>query len=287
MNINKLTFGSAGFPESLKDIPGPPKTLYHAGANLVELSKWPCLAIVGSRDISIYGRQVTTELASRLAEQGLVIISGLALGVDALAHQATLAAGGLTIAVLPTPLDAIGPASNRQLAHQILEQGGALISEYEPGSVPFKQNFVARNRLMAGLAQAVLITEAAAKSGSLHTAQFALEQGKDVLAVPGDINRLGSVGTNSLIRSGATPVTSYCDVLQAMGLEPRPVAITRPKGSTRHEQSVIDLLSQGVYEGEALLKRSRLSISEFRRALTMLEISGIVYPLGGDRWALR
>lgn len=251
----------------------------------------PRIAIVGSRNISPYGRQVTTQLARKLAERGIVIISGLALGVDAAAHRAALEAGGFTLAVLPGPVDKVYPATNRRLAEQIIEQGGVLLSEYADyprEQFAFKQQCIARNRLVAGLSQAVLITEAAEKSGSLHTARFALEQGKDVLAVPGDITRPGSVGVNNLIKAGATPITSYVDVLHALGTEDhQPSTAASVRGRNTHEQAIVDLLLKGINDGEALLKKSQLSVSDFNRVLTMLEIGGKIRPMGGNRWIIR
>lgn len=273
-------------PESLREIPSPPKQLYCRGADLSELMARPRVAIVGSRKPTRYGRQVTHELAGKLAERGVVIISGLALGIDGLAHQATLEAGGQAIAVLPGPVNKIYPMTNRPLAEKILRHGGALVSEYAEDLFDFKRNFIARNRLVAGLAQAVLITEAAEKSGSLHTARFALEQGKYVLAVPGDITRQTSVGTNNLLKSGAAPVTSYLDVLHALGLEEhRPAREVR--GRNAHEQAVLDLLLRGVNDGEQLLRQSTLSISEFNQVLTMLELGGQIRSLGANQWSLR
>jgi DNA processing protein len=284
MNIKKLTLGSDGFPAALEQIPSRPQVLYHTGAPLNELLKWPSVAIVGSRSVSAYGRQVTRDLAERLAEQGIVIVSGLALGIDALAHQSALDAGGLCIAVLPGPLNDIVPATNRPLAKEILKQGGALISEYANGVPAMKQNFVARNRLMAGLGQVLLITEAGEKSGSLHTARFAIEQGKTVLAVPGNITAIGSVGTNNLIKQGATPVTDYLDVMHALGLQDRHGPVRELRGRNAHEQIVIDLLLEGISDGEELLKRSQLSTSGFNQVLTMLELTGKIRPLGANHW---
>jgi DNA processing protein len=281
-----LTLGSPQFPSSLIHIPNPPKHLYAAGAELAGLMGRPRLAVVGSRRITPYGRQVTAELSGRLAERGVVIISGLAFGVDKTAHLAALDAGGCTVAVLPGPLESVAPASHRYLARRILEQGGALVTEYPPGAEVFKQNFIARNRIVAGLADAVLITEAAEKSGSLHTARFALEQGKDVLVVPGNITSDRSQGANRLLRAGATPVTCYEDVLLALGLETAGEAGRAVKGSTDEEQSIIALMQAGVTDGEALLYRSGLSAPVFNGTLTMLEISGKVRPLGGNRWSL-
>lgn len=286
MDINQLKIGSRNYPKPLKLIASPPQILFHCGADLSELLKRPRLAIVGSRNVSVYGRQVTARLARELAEQGIVIISGLALGVDAIAHTAALDAGGLTIAVLPSPIDQTYPASNAQLARRIIASGGAVVSEYDEVTYSFKTNFVARNRIVAGLAQAVLITEAAEKSGSLHTARFALEQGKDVLAVPGNITNIGSVGTNNLIKAGALPVTDYKDVLHAMDLRPHHTLPKDVKGRNANEQTVIDLLIQGNNDGDVLLKKSQLSISDFNQVMTMLEIGGKIRALGANKWSL-
>lgn len=286
MNIKKLTFKSKAFPEVLKQIPSPPKQLYHAGAPLEELMKRPRVAIVGTRKSTSYGMRVTQEIAGELAEQGIVIISGLALGIDAIAHQATVKAGGLAIAVLPCPLDNIVPVWNRRLASDILDNGGALVSEYENGLHPQKQFFIARNRLMSGLADVVLITEATEKSGSLHTANFALQQGREVLVVPGDIYKSGSVGANNLIKSGASVVTSANDVLHALGLEKHQTKARHVKGRNANEQAILDLLLQGVTAGQEILEGSKLEVSEFNQALTMLEISGKIRPLGANQWAI-
>lgn len=287
MEINELKRKDKLFPKSLRQIASPPQAIFHRGAPLDELLKRPTLAIVGSRNVSNYGRQVTAKLAYELAEQGIVIVSGLALGVDAIAHKAALDAGGLTIAVLPSPIDYIYPSSNAQLANRILANGGAIISEYSEDIFSFKTNFVARNRLVAGLSNAILITEAAEKSGSLHTARFALEQGKDVLAVPGNINSIVSVGTNNLIKAGAHPVTNFEDVLNVMDLKPHHTKPKDVKGRNINEQTVIDLILQGINDGVELLKLSRLSISDFNQVLTMLEIGGKIRALGNNKWSLR
>lgn len=280
---------STAFPEALRTIPSPPKQIYYRGVSLDKLLTLPRVAIVGSRSVSPYGRQVTEQLTGKLAERGIVIISGLAIGVDAIAHRAALDAGGLTIAVLPGPVESIYPSTNIRLGEEILTTRGALISEYALGEFEhtYKQHFIARNRLVAGLAQAVLITEAAEKSGSLHTARFALEQGKDVLAVPGNITMITSVGTNNLIKAGATPITSYLDVLNVLGLEEDTASARQVRGRNQHEQIVLDLLLKGVSDGEQLLKQSGLTPSEFNQVQTMLELGGKLRPLGNNQWSLR
>lgn len=282
-----VTLTGDAIPERLRQIPSPPKQLYYTGGDLSELLQRPLVSIVGSRKVSPYGQYVTTKLARELAEQGVVVVSGLALGIDALAHRGALEAGGLTIAVLPSPLEDICPHSHQQLAMEILRQGGALISEYPEGTPPFRPNFVARNRLVAGISDALIITEAALKSGSLHTARFALDQGKDVLAVPGNITSPTSVGANNLLRAGAVPVTSTADVLSVLQLQYK--AITPLKvsvGANPLEQAIIDLLKAGLTEGEQLQRDSELDIAEFNQTLTMLELSGKIRPLGAGHWAL-
>ncbi|HYH36366.1 MAG TPA: DNA-processing protein DprA [Candidatus Saccharimonadales bacterium] len=287
MIIKKLTLNTADFPEVLQHIPSPPRQLYVAGAPLEELLKRPRVAIVGARKITPYGKQVTLRLAGELSSRGIVIVSGLALGVDATAHQATLEAGGQAIAVLPSPLEKIVPATNRPLARQILDQGGALVSEYGPDDDTYKQNFIARNRLVSGLADALLIPEAAEKSGSLHTARFALEQGKEVLAVPGNITLPSSVGTNNLLKQGyAALVTSYQDVLHDLGITDTQAGAPRIQGRNQHEQKLLDLLYDGVSDGFQLLAQSKLSVSEFNQSLTMLEISGKIYSLSANHWSI-
>jgi DNA processing protein len=288
MEINKVTLSDPDYPDMLRHIPSPPKQLFIAGKQLPDILKRPRVAIVGSRKVSAYGREVTTRLARALAERGVVIISGLAFGVDALAHRAALEAGGTTVAVLPGPVESICPASHTQLAHQITTNDGLLVSEYAAGSDVHIVNFIARNRLVSGLSEVLVITEAAEKSGSLHTARFALEQGRDVMAVPGSIFSPTSVGTNNLIKAGAMPVTDYTDVLHALGLEELPLqaAATPPQGDTPQEQLLLDLLAQGPRDGDALLAASGLDVARFNQTLTMLEITGKARSLGGRQWAL-
>ncbi|HEX4775004.1 MAG TPA: DNA-processing protein DprA [Candidatus Saccharimonadales bacterium] len=287
MKINKLTLNSPDYPPRLRHIPAKPKVLFHIGAPLNDLLKRKAVAIVGTRRISIYGEQVTRRFAKELAEQGVVIVSGLALGVDGMAHRAALEAGGLCIAVLPCPLDKIVPANNRRLAQSILDQGGALVSEYPPGEHPVKQYFIARNRIMSGLADAVLITEAGAKSGARHTADFAIKQGRDIMAVPGNITNIGSVTVNNLIKtSNASAVTEPKDVLHVLGLESHTTNAKQVKGSNANEQRLLDLMLEGITDGEQLLEHSGLKIELFNQALTMLEIGGKVRPLGLNNWAI-
>jgi DNA processing protein len=282
--VKTLTLKSANFPAQLAHIADPPKQLYILG-DLDRVLALPRLAVVGSRKVSAYGRSVTVKLAKEAAEQGIVIVSGLALGVDSLAHQAALDAGGTTVAVLPSGLSKIYPSSHHQLAERILQGGGVLITEYPEGSEPYKLNFIARNRLISGLSDAVLITEAATKSGSLHTANFALEQGRTVLVVPGNITSELSAGTNNLIKTGAAPVTELRDILAAMSLEQQSKPRI-PMGANAEETVLLTFLSRGVTDVSELLAASELTPSIFNQTLTMLEITGKIRPVGAGHWAI-
>jgi DNA processing protein len=285
MGIHVLKRDDADFPIILRQIPSPPKQLFWLGVHPNTLISQPRVAIVGSRKVSAYGRTVTERLAGELARLGVVIVSGLALGVDAVAHQATLDAGGLTMAVLPTNLDSIYPASHFNLARQIIASGGGLISEYPPGTEAFPSNFIARNRLVSGLADVLLITEAAKNSGTMHTAGFALEQGRTVMAVPGNINSPGSEGCNNLIKAGATPVTATEDVLFVLGLRSGAGEQTSIFRGTDNEQKIFDLIRRGVADQEEIAVAARLEGPALSAALTMLEINGYIRAERGS-WTL-
>lgn len=263
-----------------------PAALYCRGRPLADIMQRPRVAIVGSRAISPYGRDITRTLARQLAERGVVIVSGLALGVDAEAHRAALAVGGLTMAVLPVPVQTPAPPSNARLAEQIVQHGGTLLSTYVAGSENHKGNFVERNEVVAALSQIVLITEAAQGSGSLHTARFAQDLGVHTMVVPGNITSRVSVGTNMLAKNGeAGIVTGVNDVLRALDL-PGTAKALRPHGDTPDEQQLLDLIEQGITDGQQLLERSQQTVSEFNQALTMLEINGKIVPLGANHWGL-
>lgn len=283
--IQKIAQDSPAFPKDFLRAMPVPEMVYIASENWDDLMARPRVAIVGSRKISTYGKQITHVLAAELARAGIVIVSGLALGVDAVAHKGALEVGGLTIAVLPSSIEEIYPSSHANLGRQIAAQGGALLSEYPAGSVPYPTNFIARNRLVVGLANAVLVTEAAEKSGTLHTARFALEQGKDVLAVPGNITSPTSVGTNNLIKTGAVPVTSAADVFHCLGIAPGR-AERVPHSNNPDEQRIIALIAGGKRNGAELLMASDLDVAKFNQTMTMLEIGGMIRALGNNEWAL-
>lgn len=272
---------------NLQYIPQPPAHLYIQTSDWAGLMRSPRVAVIGSRRATSYGRIVTEQLVRKLAQSGVIIVSGLALGIDSIAHQACLAAGGQTIAVLPSGLSTIYPGSHQRLAGQILEQGGALVSEYEADFRAQKWTFIERNRLVSGIADALLVTEAAEKSGTLHTASFALDQGRPVLAVPGNITSPTAKGTNRLIQSGAMPVLDEKDIFEALGIQSQAPGNSTPSSTHPDEQLLIELLVAGNTEGSVLLHASKLSIAAYNQALTMLEINGIIQPLGNNQWRLR
>lgn len=285
MTVNTVTLKGNEIPKVLQQIPQPPKQLFVAG-NLEPLLKRPRLAVIGSRRISPYGKSVTQSLTQAVAKQDVVIISGLALGADGVAHQAALDAGGQTIAVLPAGLDRIYPTSHYQLAQQILVHGGALVTEYPPRSEPYPVNFLARNRLVSGLSNGVLITEAAERSGTLATANFALEQGRTVMAVPGNTTSPLSVGTNNLIKTGAITVTEPADIFNALHLNVT-TEINEVTAHNEAEHIILKLLQSGITDGAELQTRSGLTAANFNQTLTMLEITGRIQALGANHWRIR
>ena len=279
-----LTYQS--LPERLQHIPQPPQCLYVASDNWDDLLQRPAVAIVGSRQPTAYGRSVTRQLAGDLAAQGVVIVSGLAYGVDSLAHEGALASGGLTLAVLPAGLASVYPRSHRRLAEQVLSQGGALVSEYDNAcQQPQRYQFVERNRLIAGFSRIVIVTEAGLASGSRHTVDFANEQGRDVMAVPGAITNPLSAGPNQHLRDGAGVVLEYQDVLRALGIGQRPITEHMP-GYTAAESNLLNLIYRGVSQQDDLRRQSRLSIADFNLALTVLEVVGRIHNVGGNHWSL-
>lgn len=210
--VDIISIQDKEYPQILKKIYDPPVSLYIIGNK--EILNSDSVAIIGCRDCTQYGKQIARELAYNIANQKINIVSGLAKGIDAIAHKGCILAGGKTIAVLGNGLDKIYPKENIALAQQILKTGGAIISEYPLGEKPQKQNFPERNRIVSGMSKGIIVVEAKEKSGTLITVDFALEQGKDVFAVPGNINSESSIGTNKLIKQGAKLITSYKDVLE-------------------------------------------------------------------------
>lgn len=287
MNIQNIKYSARAYPQRLREIASPPNQLYLVGnVKLLEENDRPRVAIVGTRYPTDYGRRVTYQLASELAAAGAIIISGLALGIDAIAHEAATQQGAAVVAVQARGMDEIYPAENRELAKKILEYGGAIVSEYNVGVGAFKQNFIARNRIVSALSDAVLVTEANDESGTNHTVRFAEEQNKFIMAVPGNITSKRSAGPNNLLRKGATPVVNASDVLAQLnlksGLHLKPI-----KAASREEGILIDLMKEGVSNSEELIARSGFSAAEFANLITLMEISGKVHNLGAGAWVLR
>ena len=286
MNINKVTPDKHKYLQITSFIDKPPVTLYYCGT--LPESRVPTVAIVGTRKPTAYGKEVTHRLAYDLAQQGIIIVSGLALGVDGLAHQAALEAGGTTLAVLPCGLPKIYPARHRDLAAAIVAKGGALITEYtSDDEISYQSNFLERNRIVAGLADAVLITEAAARSGTLNTAAHALAQGKEVFVVPGNITSPMSAGCNALLKQGARIALSADDVLEVIAPELVTPQSILPLGSSPVEVAILEQLASGVRDGESIQRNADYSAIEINTALTMLEISGAIRSLGANQWTLR
>jgi DNA processing protein len=281
-----LTLPIPEIPGELLRLHTPPRQLFTTGADLSDLLRRPRIAIVGSRKITPYGRGVTQHLVRELVQGGVVIVSGLALGADSVAHAACVEAGGQTIAVLPTSLDQIYPTAHTGLATQILATGGMLASEYKDPGAPQKYQFLARNRIIAALSDAVLIPEAAGRSGSLNTAANALELNIPLLAVPGNITSPLSEGTNNLIKAGATPITSVEDIYNTLGWQRAEREEQEVIARTPEEHTILSLIKQGTSDGTQLLQDSGLSAARFNQTLTMLELTGRIRPTGGNYWAL-
>lgn len=289
MEINRIIPDEHNFTQRLASIANPPKSLCFMGT--LPTSGAPVVAIVGSRKPSAYGREVTEQLASDLAKAGCIIISGLALGIDGIAQKAALEAGGTVIGVIPNELPDISPQTNYKLAMNIIKNGGAILSEWKKGDgkVVNRWSFLERNRLVSGLADAVIITEAAERSGTLNTAAHALSQGRDVFAVPGNITSPLSAGCNALLKQGAYPATEAKDILHIIAPEQlkKSDQSQLPLGSSPEETIIINLIAGGVRSGDQLQQQSGLSASNFSTALTMLEINGVIKPLGANNWMLK
>lgn len=285
MKINTITPGDHKYLQIIDTIANKPKRLYFIG-NLPE-RRLPTVAIVGTRRPTSYGKEVTYQLANDLARRGIIIISGLALGIDGIAHRAALDAGGITLAVLANGVDNIYPATHRSLANDILSQGGAIISEYEPGVNARDFQFLERNRIVSGLSDAIIVTEAAARSGTLSTVMHALDQGREVFVVPGNITSPLSAGCNNMIKQGAHPITKADDVLEIIAPELLRPQTLLPLGDNALETTIIKLLQSGIRDGDELQIQSLAKVSEFSQTITLLEISGTIRALGGNQWTLR
>ncbi len=294
---NEIVPQKADFTEVLGSIAVTPKMLYFYGKlpeNRVisgkskRLIRPKSVAIVGTRKPTEYGAKIAKTLAYECAKRGAVVISGLAYGIDSIAHRGALEAGGVTVAVLGTPIDYIYPKSHFRLAEEIVRTGGCVMSEIPAGAEFYsKTSFLQRNRIISGLADVVVVVEAAERSGSLNTAMHALEQGRELLAVPGDITRPMSAGCNKLLRQGAAPYLEPDDVLNLLFPKQRKRKKVLLVGDNAAETAILQTLAQGVDRGEEVLQRTGLSVSEFNQNITMLEIKGKVMSLGYNKWCLK
>jgi DNA processing protein len=285
--VTVLTWDDADYPASLRRAPHAPPVLFVRGT-LQNEDRW-AVAVVGTRRASAYGREVAHTLATELARNGITVVSGLALGIDAVAHQAALDAGGRTLAVLGSGVDQLYPQQNRTLGEAITHQGG-VISEYALGTRPEARNFPPRNRIISGLSRGVVVVEAGTRSGALITAKFALEQGREVFAVPGSIFHPGSAGCNQLISNGATPLLSVDemigDILGELNMTrvQAQASVAKRVPADPMEQALLDQLSNQPSHVDDIVRQSAISAQQVSGLLTIMELKGLVRQVGTMRY---
>jgi DNA processing protein len=280
VTVQRLARTGRDYPPLLAAVPDPPGVLWLRGEAAPSLLAEPAVAVVGARSCSAYGRAVARTLGRELASAGVVVVSGMARGVDGEAHRGALDTGGRTVAVLGCGIDRDYPSAHAELARRIVATGGLVVSEYEPGVEPAPWRFPARNRIIAGLSAATVVVEARERSGALITADFALEDGREVMAVPGEITSALSSGTNGLLRLGATPVTCSADVLEALGIEPQAaVSSQAPPGGD--PAVVLARVALGAITADELARASGLGADRVAGALVELELAGLVACDGG------
>lgn len=288
------------YPSYLREIHDPPITLYVAG-DWRACFELPCVAVIGSRRCTTYGRNASAMLSKDLAEMGVCVVSGFARGIDTAAHRGALSGGGRTIAVMGTGIDDVYPADNRRVFEEILGSGGAVVSQFPLRTPPLRENFPYRNRIISGLSLAVLVVEASERSGSLITARLAMEQDREVLAVPGNITSRNSFGTNYLIKSGAKLVQHWQDVVTELPPEiaaeilppgtaepDSPGFATVPPGLTDHEKAIFRQLKPDAHlHKDELFELTGLSFGSLNAALVSLELKDLILTLPGDNYARR
>ena len=286
--ISLLTIKNENYPYLLKELYTPPPLLYYRG-QLSSNDEFP-IAVVGTRKFTPYGKQATEEITIELAKNGITIVSGLALGIDAIAHNTTLQNHGRTIAVLGSGLDNqnIYPTHNRYLAQKIIDSGGLVVSEYPISTLPLKQNFPARNRIVSGLSLGTLVIEAPEASGALITARHSLDQNREVFAVPGNINSKTAAGPNNLIKMGAKAVTSALDILETLDLTQATDFIENQKivPDSPEEETLLNHLTREPIHIDELARAANLGMPEVTSTLTMMEMKGKVKNLGNMNYVL-
>ncbi|MCX7843007.1 MAG: DNA-processing protein DprA [Clostridia bacterium] len=290
--IDVITIQDETYPWYLKNIYDPPVVLYKKGKLVPDESM---VAVVGSRKATRYGLDMAERIACELSARGIAVVSGMARGVDSYAHRGALKAGGRTIAVLGCGLDVVYPPENERLMNDII-MSGAVLSEYAPGVQPFPGNFPARNRIISGLSMGVAVIEAGEKSGSLITADLALEQGRDVFAVPGNMNSLNSRGTNRLIKEGAKIVTSIDDILEEIGCyneahkkscqHTSKSNARRFNGLDSDEQAILEALANEPLHIDLLALKCKMPIQSINSLVIVLELKGLVEQLPGKIYKL-
>lgn len=285
LGITALCLTDPAYPELLRQSPGAPYVLYVKGT----LAGAPHLAIVGTRSMSRYGKQITEKLTEELVQAGIVIVSGLALGIDATAHASCLRSGGKTIAVFGSGVDAVYPAANYHLAEKILAQGGAWVSEFPPGTTVQARNFPQRNRIIAGLSLGTLVIEAGEKSGALITARAALEANREVFVVPGTITSPQSIGSNLLMQQGATPVLTSKDITEALHLAaPRSFELSKePITLSREEAEILGCFRTEALHLDQLIAESRMPSQRVLTLCAQLELKGCIKAIGDGQYILQ
>lgn len=291
MKINAIRPQDNKYLEQLDSIALTPNLLYYYG-------NWPekrikTVAIVGARKSTAYGEEIAYKLAKALGEQGIIVISGLAYGIDSIAARGCLDGGGKTIAILGTEIERIYPKTHVALAEEIVKKGGVVASEYHLGDKIFpKTSFLERNRIISGLSDVVVVIEARERSGSLNTAMHALEQGKDLFALPGDISRQTSQGCNRLISKGANPLLSVEEFMtylmpkkKARSKQGQMEQISLFAGNDE-EREILLQIANGVHDGDVIMENLKMPAETFNQSITMLEIKGAVTAMGMNYWSL-
>ncbi len=287
--IQVLTWEDENYPRRLREIDQPPPVLYMLGT-IQPADDWS-VAVVGTRRVTGYGRQVAEEVSKFLASHGITVVSGLARGVDRIAHEVAVATGGRTIAVLGSGVDRIYPPENSHLAEKIATQG-AILSDYPPGTPPDSANFPPRNRIISGLAMASVIVEASMESGALITATFSVNQGREVFAVPGNIYSPQSKGTNHLIQVGATPLLKYEDILRVLQIgqvQEKQAARSMLKpdaNASAIEAQLLRVISDEPQHVDEICAQSGLPIEQVSATLTLMELKGMIRQVGGMNFSL-
>lgn len=273
-----ITYTDEEYPELLKKIRGYPKRLYHEGR--LDLLRGRCVAVVGSRTTTAYGRNTARQVARLLAENGITVVSGMAAGIDTCAHEAALEAGGDTIAVLGCGTDICYPKENLSLMRRI-KRNGLVISEYGPGTEPVAYNFPQRNRIISGLSEITIVIQARNQSGSLITAELASEQGREVCAIPGNIDSQYNLGTNKLIQEGATPIVRVDDIRDILGLTDERSSIAFAKLTPLERSLVEAIVERGELSADELCLLLDDRAQRIAPALSALEIRGILCSASG------